>query len=136
MGAWGHQNFENDSAMDFVGEFIESPNLDVINEALSVVIEAGAEEEYIEVDEASAALAAAEIVAAALGQAATDVPEELPASIQKIGLTVDDKMLKKARKAVKQVLRESELQELWQEGGEPNEWQQVQEGLLKRLGQV
>ncbi|MFC6223240.1 DUF4259 domain-containing protein [Hymenobacter artigasi] len=136
MGAWGHQNFENDSAMDFVGEFIESPSLDVINEALSVVIEAGAEEEYIEVDEASAALAAAEIVAAALGQAATDVPEELPASIQKIGLTVDDKMLKKARKAVKQVLRESELQELWQEGGEPNEWQQVQEGLLKRLGQV
>ena len=136
MGAWGHQNFENDSAMDFVGEFIETPNLDVIKEALSFVIEAGAEEEYIEVDEASAALAAAEIVAAALGQAATDVPEELQASIQKTGLTVDDKMLKKARKAVKQVLRESELQELWQEGGEPNEWQQVQDGLLKRLGQV
>ena len=122
--------------MDFVGEFIETPNLDVIKEALSFVIEAGAEEEYIEVDEASAALAAAEIVAAALGQAATDVPEELQASIQKTGLTVDDKMLKKARKAVKQVLREAELQELGQEGGEPNEWQQVQDGLLKRLGQV
>ena len=134
MGAWGHQNFENDSAMDFVGDFIESPTADAIKDALSFVIDAGREEEYIEVDESSAALVAAEIVAAALGQVALDMPEELQAAIEKTGLTVDDKLVKLARKAVKQVLRESELQELWQEGGEPNEWQLVQAGLLKRLG--
>jgi hypothetical protein len=136
MGAWGHQNFENDSAMDFVGDFIESPTVDAIKDAISFVIDAGVEEEYIEVDESSSALVAAEIVAAALGQTASDMPEELQAAIHKIGLIVDDKLVKKSRKAVKQVLRESELQELWQEGGEPNEWQQVQVELLKRLGQI
>ena len=134
MGAWGYQNFENDSAMDFVGDFKESPTIDVIKEALSLVIEAGTEEEYIEADEASAALIAAEIVAVVLGQAAPDAPEELSALVQKAGLTADDKLLEIARKAVMQVLKESELRELWAEGGEANEWQQVQAGLLKRLG--
>lgn len=134
MGAWGYQNFENDSAMDFVGDFRESPTIDLIKEALSLVIEAGTEEEYIEADEASAALTAAEIVAVVLGQAAPDAPEELSALVQKAGLTADDKLLEIARKAVMQVLKESELRELWAEGGEANEWQQVQAGLLKRLG--
>ena len=134
MGAWGYQNFENDSAIDFVSDFKESPTTDLIKEALSLAIEAGTEEEYIEADEASAALTAAEIVAVVLGQAAPDAPEELSALVQKAGITADDKLVKIARKAVKQVLKESELQELWAEGGEPNEWQQVQAGLLKRLG--
>ena len=134
MGAWGYRNFENDSAMNFVGDFKELPTIDVIKEALSLVIEVGTEEEYIEADEATAALIAAEIVAIVLGQAAPDAPEELSALVQKAGLTADDKLVKIARKAVKQVLKESELRELWAEGGEPNEWQQVQAGLLKRLG--
>lgn len=136
MGAWGHQNFENDAAMDFVGDFMESPSIDTIKEALRLVIEAGAEEEYIETDEASAALAAAEIVAATLGRASQDAPEELGATINNVGLTVDEKLVKQARKAVEQVLKESELQELWADAGEPDEWQQVQAGLLKRLGQL
>jgi len=136
MGAWGHQNFENDAAMDFVGDFMESPSIDTIKEALRLVIEAGAEEEYIETDEASAALAAAEIVAATLGRASQDAPEELGATINNVGLTVDEKLVRQARKAVKQVLKESELQELWADAGEPDEWQQVQAGLLKRLGQL
>ena len=134
MGAWGHQNFENDAAMDFIGDFIESPNIDGIKAALIIIIDAAADEEYIETDEASIALAAAEVIAATLGQASPDTPEELRAAIEKAGFKADDKLVKIARKAVSQILKESELQELWAEGGEPNEWQQVQEGLLKRLG--
>jgi hypothetical protein len=133
MGAWGHQNFENDAAMDFVGDFMESPVVDTIQEALLLVIEAGAEEEYIDTDEASAALAAAEIVAAALGRSSQDAPEELGAAIKKGGLVVHEKLVKQARKSVKQVLKESELQELWAEAGETDEWEQVQSELLKRL---
>ncbi|MDB5268151.1 MAG: hypothetical protein JWP58_1191 [Hymenobacter sp.] len=136
MGAWGHQNFENDSAMDFVGDFMESPAIDTIQQALLLVIEAGVEEEYIETDDASAALAAAEIVATAAGSAAQDAPEELDAAIKKAELIVDEKILKQARKAVKQVLKKSKLQELWAEAGEMDEWEQVQLGLLKRLGQI
>lgn len=119
--------------MDFVGDFMESPAIDTIKEALLLVIEAGAEEEYIETDEASAALAAAEIVAATLGKASQDAPEELGAAIKNAGLTVDEKLVKQARKAVKQVLKESELQEMWADAGEMDEWELVQSGLLGRL---
>ena len=134
MGAWGHRNFENDSAMDFVGDFLESPTEVSISDSLSFVIDARAEEEYIEVDEASAALAAAEIVAAIIGRAASDLPKELAAAIGKMSFEPNQKLINRARKAVTVILRESELQELWGEGGEPNDWQQVQQELLTRLG--
>ncbi|GAA4498931.1 hypothetical protein GCM10023172_16780 [Hymenobacter ginsengisoli] len=58
MGAWENRNFENDHAMDFVGDFTDNPSLAMIEGALSTVVELGAEEEYIEADEASVALAA------------------------------------------------------------------------------
>ena len=134
MGAWGHRNFENDSAMDFVGDFLESPTEVALSDALAIVIDAGADEEYIEVDEASAALAAAEMVAAANGHGSVDLPQDLSAAIKKPGFKPNEKMVKKARKAVSVVLKESELQELWAENGEPNEWQEVQSDLLIRLG--
>ncbi|MET4073189.1 DUF4259 domain-containing protein [Hymenobacter sp. UYCo722] len=134
MGAWGRRNFENDSAMDFVGEFLESPSEVAISASLGFVIDARADEEYIEVDEASAALAAAEIVAAIIGRAASDLPEELSAAIEKMGFEANQKIIQQARKAVSVIIRESELQELWAEGGEPNDWQQVQHELLTRLG--
>ena len=134
MGAWGHRNFENDSAMDFVGDFVESPTEVALSDALAIVIKAGADEEYIEMDEASAALAAAEMVAAANGRGSFDLPQDLSAAMEKLGFKPNEKLVKKARKAVSVVLKESELQELWAENGEPNEWQQVQKDLLIRLG--
>ena len=133
MGAWGYRNFENDSAMDFVGEFLESPTEIAISDSLAFVLDAAADEEYIEVDEASAALAAAEIVAAVIGRAAPDLPEKLSAMIQETGFETSQKLVARARKAVSVISRESELQELWAEGGEPNEWRQVQRELLTRL---
>lgn len=131
MGAWGDRNFDNDAAMDFVGDFTDAPSAESLQEALATVIELGEENEYIEVDEASAALAAAEIVAAKLGKPAPDFPEglqqvlpnvQLPGSLQKL-----------ARKAVKQVVKESEMQELWAEGDESAAWLAIQSDLLERL---
>ncbi|GAB3745156.1 hypothetical protein GCM10027594_23790 [Hymenobacter agri] len=133
MGAWGHRNFENDSAMDFVGDFLESPTEVAVSDTLGFVIDASADGEYIEVGEASAALAAAEVVAAVIGQAAADLPEELRAGIAEMHFEINPKLVSKARKAVSVILRKSELQELWAEAGEMNDWQQVQSGLLARL---
>jgi hypothetical protein len=59
MGAWGHRTFENDSALDWLGDLAEGdPSL--VGEALDVAA-GSAEDAYLEVDEASAALAAAEL---------------------------------------------------------------------------
>jgi len=130
MGAWGNRNFENDQAMDFVGDFTDNPSLESLEEALATVIEQG-EEEYIEVDEASAALAAAEILAAKLAKPAPDFPQKLQPALAAI--QVNAILQKKARKAVKQVVKESELQELWAESGDLEEWLAIQSDLLERL---
>lgn len=117
--------------MDFVGDFTDNPSLESLEEALSTVIEQGEEEEYIEVDEASAALAAAEILAATLAKPAPDFPQELQPALTTI--RVNASLQKKARKAVKQIVRGSELQELWAESGDLEEWLAIQTDLLERL---
>ena len=131
MGAWGNRNFENDQAMDFVGGFTANPSLKSLDEALATVIEQGEEEEYIEVEEACAALAAAEILAATLAKPAPDFPQELQPVLATIQLNAT--LQKKARKAVKQIVKGSELQELWAESGDLEEWLAIQTDLLERL---
>ena len=136
MGAWGNRNFENDAAEDFLDEFRDLPTDAMLLEALMAVVEAGEEQTYIEAEEASAALAAAEVVAASLARPSPDFPEALSAVVHNLGSGENKDIRKLARKAVKQVLRASELQELWAEQGEPNEWQAIQRDLLARLKKV
>jgi riboflavin biosynthesis pyrimidine reductase len=131
MGAWGNHNFDNDQAMDFVGDFIDNPSLESLVEVLTTVVDLGKDGEYIEVDEASAALAAAEIIAAVLKKPAVDFPAEFQPVLASIHSTTIIQKL--AQKAVKQVLEKSELQELWAEGGDSTRWQTIQEDLLNRL---
>ena len=131
MGAWGDRNFENDQAMDFAGDFTDNPSLESLEEALTTVVNLGDEGEYIETDEASAALAAAEILAATLEKPSSDFPEDLKPMLATIHSNTA--ILKLARKAVKQIAKESELQELWAEGGDAKDWQAIQKDLLERL---
>ena len=131
MGAWGNRNFENDQALDFVGDFTDNPSSESLEEALTTVIEQGEDEEYIEVDEASTALAAAEIIAATLAKPSPDFPQELQPTLATI--EVNTLLQEAARKAVKQVMKASELQELWAEGDDLEAWLAVQTDLLKRL---
>jgi hypothetical protein len=133
MGAWGHRNFENDAALDFLAEFRQSPSEVALVEALTIVVEMGEDEEYIDADEAGAALVAAELVAAARQRPAPDFPADVAPLLVALDTAEDEDLLELAQEAVAQVLRKSELQELWAENGEPNEWQAVQQDLLVRL---
>jgi len=120
--------------MDFAEKFLENPTVDVLEEALLIANESSDHlegEEYLEVDEACAALAAAEVLAASLGKPATDFPKKLQEAVLIIPTT--PKLQKLARKVVKKVKTKSELQELWAEGDKLNEWLDVQKDLLNRL---
>jgi pantoate kinase len=129
MGAWGHGNFDNDTAADYAADFQEDPNETTLLETLTAV----AEEGYPEADEASEALAAAEIIAAALGKAARGFPEDLLPTATSLHLTSSDPAKRMARRAIKAILKKSELKELWEESAEYASWTAVQEGLLDRL---
>jgi hypothetical protein len=130
MGAWGHGNFDNDMAADYVATFQDDPNEALLLETLASV----AAEGYPEADESSEALAAAELIAAALGKPMRGFPEDLLLGANNLHLTNPDSAQKLARRAIKAVLKKSELKELWEDSNEYDAWVATQDALLERLG--
>jgi hypothetical protein len=130
MGTWGYKSFENDYALDWVDELLENGGVEPITEALDAVLEL--EDEQPEATGSSMAIAAAEVVAALAGKPATELPEDLNQWIanQKGG---KPGLLKKAQRALKKVLQDSELKDLWAENDRFPLWQAEVDNLLTRL---
>jgi hypothetical protein len=133
MGAWGEKAFQNDSALDWLAEF-QVRGLVMLRDTLSRT--AGLHvDDYLDVDDGASSIAAAEVVAAALGRQRDRVPEELSAWLDthQDSLDGDDQVL--ARQAVERVLAAgSELRELWEEGTTESAWHADVGALLGRLG--
>lgn len=72
MGTWGSSVFENDAAEDWMGELLEEGRSPLIDQALRAV-----ERGSTEADDCAAALAAAEVVAAARGWPVRGFPKDL-----------------------------------------------------------
>jgi hypothetical protein len=117
MGAWGTGHFDNDDACDFAGELGESPSWDRVRQALNGAIAS----DYLEAPDASNALAAAAIVAAARSGSADALPEDFQALPRALGALPQD-LTSVALKAVQRVATNSELAELWAESDDNNEW--------------
>lgn len=130
MGAWGHQSFENDAVLDWFAEVEE--NTARVGDALRFAAEADSDQ-YVDAAAASAALGAAELVAAALGKGDDRLSRSVApwlaahrAELAALGASL-------ARGAVARVLERSELRELWDENGADNEWHADVRELLRRL---
>ncbi len=138
MGAWGTRNFENDDAMDFVGDLREGGDADTVEAALKSVTEPGSAEDLAAPD-GCVALAAAEVVAIAIGH-----PPKVDPPDQE---TIDDLrtwaidhpqvgvLAPVARRAVDRVAQPgSELRELWFEDSDDAEaWTKALDDLRARL---
>ena len=135
MGAWGHGNFENDAAQDWLYDFGEN-DFRLIDRTLAGI--AGMiEADELDADEASEALAAAECVAAAAGFPPDDPPEELAEWLaENSPMQVKPEFIEMARKAVARVLAKSELRELWLESGDFDAWKTAVTHLQTRLNQI
>ena len=131
MGAWGYGSFENDDALDWVGDLQESTDTSAIVEALNSVTDDA--EDYIEASECSMAIAASEVVAALNGNGtSSSLPEEVTDWLA--GKAVPDwQLLANAQKAVDAVLSASELKELWEESEDYPKWKKTLEDLKSRL---
>jgi hypothetical protein len=131
MGTWGHGSFANDSAMDWLDELADKgpaflgETFDVVNAA-----EDGA---YLEFDESTAGLAAAEVVAAALGHGDDRLDEDALAWLEEHREAARAVGVERARRAVERIYVQSELRELWDESAEDTEWHADVRELLKRL---
>jgi hypothetical protein len=132
MGAWGEKAFQNDSALDWVAE-LEAKGVSAVRRALSTTAETPADE-YLDSDDGSSALAAAEIVAAALGRGRDRVTKNVIAWLDANAAAIVPADMVVARQAVERVLADnSELRSLWGETGE-SKWHADVRILLTRLG--
>ena len=129
MAAWGYYNFDNDDATNFAGEFLDTGSEVTLLEALVPVAEA---EGYLEAPEASAALAAAEIVAAWRGHPGPDFLPGLLDKVRHLDVSDEDELTDLARRAVQAVVRESAVRALW-EDQDLIAWEAAQQNLLDRL---
>lgn len=128
MGAWGAGPFENDDASDWVYEIEPSEDAATVRAALAV-----GDVDYIEVDEGSIAVSAAEVVAASIGRPRSDLPEEIVAWVARNGSHLRPVDASAAISAVERVLGEdSEIKELWDDAGDDS-WERSVRELLGRL---
>jgi hypothetical protein len=128
MGAWGSGSFENDAALDWAA------GVQSIDDVRGPFDRLKAEDSgHVDVDLASEVVAAAETVAMLMGRKSPDFPDDLA---ERISGELDSKVYHRARSALIQVMRNSELAELWQESAEEtgnNEWLASLTGLIERL---
>ena len=141
MGAWGGGTFANDDAADWAGDLVDDGSVDVVRAALTVAAECPADV-YLESPDASEALAAAEVVAAAGARPAAEdsYSEAALRWAAEHPEMAGPEWMALAEQAVTRVLAPaSELRDLWldeDEGADPDaarEWKQACEDLLARL---
>jgi hypothetical protein len=131
MGSWGYLAFENDDALDWAAELEGADSTTILVDAFDIILEL--EGDYIELPEASIAIAAAEVLAGLLGRADPSLPEVVTAWIERQKQEgVDVAVVEKARRAIDLVLTDSELQGVWEDAGNLD-WKVCIEGLIRRL---
>jgi Domain of unknown function (DUF4259) len=130
-GVSGEGSFENDDAVDWISECIQTVGGKMIVEAFNAANEA----KYLEAPDGAAAVVAAEIVAAAQGKASPNFPKDLATWLERQPRLQIAALSPLALQALKKVRdpKSSELKQLWSEG-KKNSWEQKILELERRLG--
>jgi Domain of unknown function (DUF4259) len=129
MGAREVGNFANDDASDWVYDLEGSSGTELLVEAITAVEHT----DYADSPDCCIALAAAEAIAAANEHPAEDLPEGVLDWVEKQDKAAIRKLAPRMAKVVRKLQMRSELKDLWEESDNWHEWQQVVEGLLRRL---
>ncbi len=122
MGTWTPGSFGNDAALDFVAELKDFAAL------RGTLIKFKEKFDELDADDAAVALAACDLLAAAIGRPPADLPDTPDFSKEE----VPDALLESAKAMVQRVREKSELAELWSEEDDA-EWQAELDDLLHRL---
>ncbi len=136
MGAWSEETFGNDTACDWAGDFLETPGLEIVSRTLDEVLN---ENDYLDSDVACEALAACEVIARLKGNwgLRDAYSEELDEWIEKNSQTIPPELITKADKAIARIVdKDSELMELWDEGGRNDTWHAKIDDLAAIPGEI
>nr|AGY30842.1 hypothetical protein [uncultured bacterium] len=130
-GAWGEGSFDNDDALDWVNDCVRSKSANFV---LTTLKEATAGR-YLEAPTASAAIAAAEVVAWSKGRPTVKLPPELQAWIKTQRKDSIAAFSPVAVQALERILstKGSELRDLWRASNGFSTWESLVKGLLERV---
>jgi len=130
MGSWGPGSFQNDGALDWLAELRD---VATVRDALRFVADAPDGTDF-DVDEGEWTLAAAEIVAAARGEAARHLPEQARAFLEANAKLLTAADAKLARRALVRITMDpcSELRSL-RAALTDDPWRAIVIDLLERL---
>jgi len=123
MGAWSHEPFGNDTAADWADGLEESRDFGPVAAVLQRAADSG---EDLDAGEAEEAVAAAEVLAKALGRGTQSDAYTEPVDEWLASITVKPsvELLQLAQRALARVLApDSELRELWEESDDFAQWQ-------------
>jgi hypothetical protein len=139
MSAWNSDSFGNDDALDWLAELVDGGGVPLLKETLESVAEHPTDE-ILESPQCCNAIAAAEIVAAALSQTTEDeveLPDEAAEWLEINRSHVDDSLAYLAEQALRRITLNSELKELWDDEPETaEEWSSAIMDLQERLAAV
>ncbi len=133
MGAWAEDTFGNDSSCDWTGTFLASPGLVAVGAAIDAVL---ACDDYLDSDEACACLAACEVIARLQGRwgLRNAFSEDLDKWVEANPMEVPAALKSAADSAIARILApDSELPELWDEGGRNEDWHNAVDDLRRRV---
>jgi hypothetical protein len=124
MGTWLVDSFGNDDACDWADGLEEVNDLSLVEDAIEAVLAFG--NEYVEAPEATAAIAAIEVIARLQGnwgeRSAYSLNTDMWVEEHKL-LEPPKSLVQKAHLVIERILAEnSELNELWQESDEYTAW--------------
>ena len=133
MGCWAIDSFGNDDAADWLGDLTEAEDLSPARRTVSALL---SEDGYLDAPFSTEALAAIEVVAAALGRPTVTAQSQakLMTWIARVKPVADTSLVSDSARAIERILGpDSELRELWDETDEFGEWQSNVEQLRSAL---
>lgn len=134
MGAWSHEPFGNDDALDWVYQLENVKDESVLARVFNRAIEN--QDDYLEADDGFVIVAAAEVVAKLLGKGTQQdgYTEQVDEWVKSVDFQPSADLLAKAQTALDLVLgEESELNELWIEAEDRDNWRSSVEALKTAL---
>jgi len=123
MGTWFVDSFGNDDACDWADGLEEVDDLSLVEKTLNAVLAIG--NQYLEAPEATAAIAAIEVIARLQGNWGERSAYSLNTDmwVEEHKLQPSPSLAQKAHLAIERIIAEnSELNDLWQESGEHAAW--------------
>ncbi|WP_027578816.1 DUF4259 domain-containing protein [Bradyrhizobium sp. Ai1a-2] len=131
-GVWAADTLSNDAALDLLDQIVPNGSVELIRSALDAALTSGSP---VNDEQATRALAAAEIVAAMMGSPSRHLSAPCKEWAALHSKDANRDLIELAVKAVDRVGKDSETQELMQEDGAKNlqEWQVSVTDLKSRL---